>query len=407
MHVDLSAGLGGAVGRRALRSGPWFRPGPFAYWLATVTWVVLMYRQSGCFDHADEQYRRLCYSDVMALWGVRGIAEARLPYVEAPLEYPVLTGGFIHVTRLASGVVGDWFDTPRGDVTFFGVTAVALFVCFLALVWVHLRLGRPWSALMVAASPLVAASGLINWDLLVIALASGALLAWERRRPGWAGVLIGLGAAAKLYPALFLLPIVVLSLRTGRAEAAARAVVGAGVTWAAVNLPVFVAAPEGWWHFWTFNAGRGADLGSLWYVWTTSGRDLEYVSELALLAMVVGTVALVALWWRTPRVPSLPQAALLLLVLFLVVNKVYSPQYMLWLLPLVVLARPVWVDWAVVTAGELVYFFAVWLYLDGALYAGDGRPRLYWVAILVRVAGEVWVAGRVVADLLRPAGVDR
>lgn len=398
MKVDLRAVLGGPVGRHARASGPWFRPAPFAYALATLCWVVLMARQQGCFDHADEQYPRMCYSDVMALWGVRGIAEARIPYLEADLEYPVLTGAFIHVTRLLSGV----FETERADVTFFGVTAVALFGCFLALVWTHLRLGTPWSALLVAGSPLVAASGLINWDLLVLALASGALLAWARGRPGLAGVVLGLATAAKLYPVLFLVPIVVLCVRAGRLDAARRAVAGALAAWVAVNLPVYLAAPDGWWNFWGFNVDRGADLGSLWYVLTTAGWEIPWLSALVTTLMVAGTAALALLWLLAPRRPRLAQAVLLLLVLFVVVNKVYSPQYMLWLLPLVVVARPAVVDWVVFTFGELVYYVAVWLYLDGRLYAGDGQPRLYWVAILVRVACELWVAGRVVADIVTP-----
>lgn len=396
--VALSAVLGGPLGRRALRSGPWFRPAPFAFALATLSWVLLMARQASCFDHADEQYRRLCYSDVMALWGVRGIAEGQVPYLEADLEYPVLTGAFMYVSRVVSGL----FPTERGDVTFFGVTAVLLFVCFLVLVGIHLRLGPPWSALMVAASPLVAASGLINWDLLVLALASAALLAWAKGYPTSAGIWIGLGAAAKLYPALFLVPIVVLCLRAGRLGAAARAVLGAALAWGAVNLPVYLVAPAGWRNFWGFNADRGADLGSLWYVWTSAGRDLPNLSLLVAVIMVAGTAALCLLWLLAPRRPRLAQATLLLMLLFLLVNKVYSPQYMLWLLPLVVLARPVWRDWLVFTAGELVYYFAIWLYLDGGLYAGDGQPRLYWVAIVFRVACQLWVAARVVGDVLRP-----
>ena len=49
-----------------------------------------------------------------------------------------------------------------------------------------------------------------NFDALATAFATGALLAWARRRPGLAGVLIGLGVAAKLYPLLLLIPLVIL-----------------------------------------------------------------------------------------------------------------------------------------------------------------------------------------------------
>ena len=53
----------------------------------------------------------------------------------------------------------------------------------------------------------------INWDLLAVALGAGALWAWSRRSPLTAGVLIGLGTAAKLYPAFLLLPLLLLCFR--------------------------------------------------------------------------------------------------------------------------------------------------------------------------------------------------
>ena len=177
---------------------------------------------------------------------------------------------------------------------------------------------------------------------------------------------------------------------------------GAAGAWAAVNLPVLLAAPAGWWNFWSFNADRGGDLGSLWYVWTSAGGAVPALSASVAVVMVLGTAALVALWLVAPRRPRVAQGVFLVMLLFLLVNKVYSPQYMLWLLPLAVLARPVWRDWLVLTFGELVYYGAVWLYLDGGMYAGDGQPRLYWVAILVRVACELWVGARVVQDVLEP-----
>ena len=84
-------------------------------------------------------------------------------------------------------------------------------------------------------------------------------------------------------------------------------------------------------------------------------------------------------------------------------NKVYSPQYVLWLLPFVVLARPRWRDWWVFTAGELFYFVAIWWHLGGELGPGDGgADRVYWLAVVVRLATEAWVVVVVVRDVLRP-----
>lgn len=106
---------------------------------------------------------------------------------------------------------------------------------------------------------------------------------------------------------------------------------------------------------------------------------------------------------RAPVTPRFAQLALLILIGFLLVNKVYSPQYVLWLLPLAALARPRVRDHLVWQGGEIFYFAMVWFYLGGFLDpAGGGDVGFYWVAIGVRVAAELYLAGVVVRDVLRP-----
>lgn len=400
MTSVLDGALGGPLGRRAFPSE---HPGVVARWAfvaATVAWALLMLRQWPCIDDPSLQYPALCYSDITALWGVRGTDEGLIPYREADVEYPVLTGLFIHGVRVLTGLLPgevDWLP-------YFGLNSVLLFGIFLLLVAVHLQLGRGWEALMVAASPLVVADGLINWDVLPVALTSAAVLAWLRGRPVLSGVLIGLGTAAKLYPALLLAPIVLIGLRERRWRPALEAVVGAAASWLAVNLPVYLVAPEGWWYFFTFNADRGPDLGSVWFALDGLGIPLPESLTLPMaLLMAVGLLVLAALAFLAPRTPSLAQLSFLVVLLFCLVNKVYSPQYALWLLPLLVLARRSWRDWAVFTLSELVYWVAVWGYLGEALFAGDDVPRVYFAAILLRVAVQLWLGGLVIRDIL--AGV--
>src|SRR5689334_7073838 len=84
--------------------------------------------------------------------------------------------------------------------------AVGFAVLALIAVWAMSRVnpGRPWDAAAFALSPTLVLTGLINWDLIAVALVAGALWAWSRDRSVLTGALIGLGTAAKLYP-LFLL----------------------------------------------------------------------------------------------------------------------------------------------------------------------------------------------------------
>jgi uncharacterized membrane protein len=159
-----------------------------------------------------------------------------------------------------------------------------------------------------------------------------------------------------------------------------------------------------WKVFWSFNANRGADLGSLWLVWQQMGHTvgshlINTVSWAFFGGVCVGVAVLGLLARRTPRVPQL---AFLIVAGFLLVNKVYSPQYVLWLLPFAVLARPRWRDILIWQAGEVFYFGAVWFYLGGytAPGASGAQDHVYWVAIVVRILAELYLAGVVVRDII-------
>ncbi len=400
--------LGGALGHRAERAGVWFNPQPWVLLAGTVSYLLLMLRQLPC-QLGVPVYKAMCYSDIRPLFYYRGLAEGKIPFLDADVEYPVLTGVLMDLARrltlLLGGRTGP--DLPDSVVAqtaglFFGVNALLLFGFFMVVLWAHLRLARPWDAMMIAVAPAVMTTGLINWDFLVLALTSLGVLAWARKRPGWAGVWWGLGVAAKLYPLLLLVPLAVLCFRSGRLKAFWLAVGGTVGSWVAVNLPIYLLSPSGWLYFWTFNVDRGADLGSIWYLLSLRGHPVEDASSAQTWWMVVGTAAICLLLLLAPRRPRLAQGFLLLMVLFLVVNKVYSPQYVLWLLPLVVLARPRWRDWAVWGIGEAIYFMAIWAHLDGALESGSGGQGAYQAAVLVRVGVQLWIAGLVVRDILWP-----
>ena len=99
--------------------------------------------------------------------------------------------------------------------------------------------------------------------------------------------------------------------------------------------------------------------------------------------------------------PRLAQLGYLVVAGFLLVNKVYSPQYVLWLLPLAVLARPRWRDLLIWQAGELLYYAAIWLNFGGWLAGSVGdTPIAYNWAIVARMAAEIYLAVVIVRDVL-------
>ena len=160
------------------------------------------------------------------------------------------------------------------------------------------------------------------------------------------------------------------------------------------NLPAWLTGFEQWKVFWQFNSDRGADLGSLWLVLDHARPrgHLGHDQPVVLGALRRGLPRGAGPGAARAETPRVAQLALLVVAGFLLVNKVYSPQYVLWLLPLAVLARPRWRDLLIWQAGELIYFAAVWIYLGGWLdgSVGGGAP-VYDLAIWVRVAAELYL----------------
>lgn len=413
-------------GRHARPGGLWYDPVPWALIVSALNWILLIWRQAPCrqYDYGQivNPFLRLCYSDIPVIYQGRGIATGSGLYSQVGLEYPVVTGYFIMLNRKLVEFFGGQVDPLASgqqqldaSYLFFVFCAIGLFCCFLATVAAHILMGknsasfatrgirvRSFDALLIAAAPVVLADGLINWDILAVALSSLAILAWSRKHPAIAGVLAGLGFATKFYPILIVLAIFLVCLRADKMRAFLSFIAGFAGAWLVVNLPVMITAPSGWAEFWTQNFTRSADLGSLWYLMDLLGLTVPGLNMVVAVLMLAGFGYIASVVLRAPRRPRLGQVVFLLLVVFLVCNKVYSPQYALWLLPFMVLARPKLFDWAIWNLAEVLYWLAIWGFLEGILGIGSGADMLYWLAIIVRIGVQIWLAIRVIRDIMRP-----
>jgi uncharacterized membrane protein len=432
----LSEGVGGPTGRHTA-GHPWWRPVRVVLALTGVCLALGMLQKAGCYDETwsgDKRYSQMCYSDLPYLYTGRGLVEAEWPFsgdeqVRARypevMEYPVgisyFAYGAARVTQLVTGSpdvearekvpASSLFGTPevqREIRVFVIVHALSFAALALLSAWLlaGVNPGRPWDAAAFALAPTLALTFLVNWDMLAVVLVAGILWSWARGRPVLTGVLIGLGTAVKLYPLFLLGGLIVICARERRWRELIGAVLAGAATWLVVNAPGFVSGPEQWKVFWSFNSERAADLGSIWLV-VSQASDHAFsahtINVWSYAVFGVWCAAVALLGWTAPTTPRLAQLGLLIVAGFLLVNKVYSPQYVLWLLPLAVLARPRWRDQIVWQAGEVVYFGAVWWYLKGDLNPGGGEDAgFYWLAIVVRVAAELYLCAVVARDIWWP-----
>jgi uncharacterized membrane protein len=371
--------------------------------------------RSGAWNYYAKQFQDACYTDIYPLYYGEGLSAGKVPYTGHPVEYPVLIGGAMQV---AAWLVRNVSLAVRGR-EFFDVTALLLAACAVVGVLATARAAGPdrrGQALMVALSPALILNAFVNWDLIAFALTALGIAAWAARRTGWAGVLLGLAVATKFYPLVVFGPLFLLCLRAGRLRDFARTLAAAVVGWLAVNLPVMIAAPSGWTYFYTFSKDRGADWGSIWYllehfnVPVLGNFQLSALNDMSALFFAAACVAITVLALAAPRRPRLPQLCFLVLAAFLMTNKVWSPQYVIWLVPLAVLARPRLWPYLLWQLAEVAYFFGIWSYLI-FVYIEDGNQVTgyqgistgwYFAALLARFLTVGLLAAYVVRDILDP-----
>jgi Glycosyltransferase family 87 len=388
--------------------------------------ILLAYAQklpcsTGAWKTLRGSYSHLCYTDIHSLYFSEGLVKGTVPYLGHAVEYPVGIGITMQVVAsLVRGVGG-----PHARAAAFYYLTAALLAVFLAVtVFATARLAGPErrrDALLVALSPVVIFSAFTNWDLIAVGLAMVGLVAWAAGRPIVAGVLIGAATATKFYPLLFFGPLLLLCWRAGRLRQFTLALAGGVASWLVMNLPFIIAAPSNWARFYVFSRIRGASYGTVWLFFQqvrvpvagtlhVGTQNLMSAGLFAACCIVIAVLAMAA-----PRRPRLPQLLFLVVAAFLLTGKVWSPQYVLWLAPLAVLARPKLGAYLVWQACEIAYWLAVKLALlhvydlTGGLPAGKpgfaaiGMPW-YYAALVARAASVLLFAVLVARDIMRPEG---
>jgi hypothetical protein len=326
------------------------------------------------------------------------VAAGEVPYRDFELEYP------------PAALPVFWLPTLGPSEHYRSLFELLMWSCAAALLVLAVRgvaaQGAPPARLLAVAVgiglfPLALGSVVLTrYDLWPAALTAGALAAVLVGRDRLGLGVLGLAAAAKIYPLVLLPPLLVyLVKRRGGREAAIAFAVFAAVVAVAV-LPFAVIAPEGLWGSVERQLGRPLQIESLGASFLLAARQLgfydpEVVSShgsqnldgalpdaLASAQTVLQVAALVAVWLLFARGPATPgrlvTASAASVAVFVAFGKVLSPQFLIWLVPVVALVGADAAAAAVAFLGAALVATHAWF------------PTRYWDLVDLQPVG--WLA---------------
>jgi hypothetical protein len=279
------------------------------------------------------------------------IAGGQVPYRDFTVEYPPAA---VPLFALPSLIAGRGASIGAYD-SVFGFLMAVCGVAIVGLVAFTLVRDRASSTRLAAGcalaalAPLALGSVLLTrFDLWPAALVAAAIAALVAGRDRLALGALGLGIAAKVYPVV-LVPIFVAFLwrRRGRREALIALAVAVAVV-AVCVLPFVALGPHGFWESVRRQTSRPLQIetlgaGVLLALHQVAGLHLTMVTShgsdnlagrlpdaLAVVEDVLEAFAIVAVWvWFAAAA----------VCAFVVFGKVLSPQFLIWLVPLVALVR--------------------------------------------------------------------
>jgi uncharacterized membrane protein len=238
-------------------------------------------------------------------------------------------------------------------------------------------------ALLWAAAPALAFYAFLNWDVLVVAASLVGFWLWRREKPVGASIAFAIGACLKLYPALFIVPLVIEQWMLGNRKQAVKVAAAGTATGLLLNIPFMFINFFTWLSTFSWNTNRTPNGEAMWTdiqeAFNLSVPQVNLYSTL-LTAVFIG----LALWLarkhfkREHTYPFLSVCAVIVVTLLLW-GKVHSPQYTLWLLPFFILLRMSIGWWVAYTAVDAWVYLALYGKMPWLLSPYVGGSNDFWV----------------------------
>lgn len=268
-----------------------------------------------------------------------------------PVEYPALTGlimwlisFFVEPTQFA------WVD-------YFRITASFHVVLFAATAFYIKQLaGKKW-AIVFALSPAVLYSLNRNWDIWAIFAMIWAIYLFEKGKLRQSAIVLAVSVATKLFPIVLLFPIFFFFIRQKKVRTFIEYAAMTLGTWLLINIPFMLINFRGWSYFYEFSYKRGIGSASIFEVTAQAGFGIPSWSALFYLLNLILFGGLGLYFWKSRTLVPLTEGAYLTMFAFILFNKQYSMQYVIWLASLAVIALA---RLSQKRQMSMLYFYIIW-----------------------------------------------
>ena len=251
--------------------------------------------------------------------------------VQHPVEYPALTG---LIMWLLSFLVS---PSQTAIFDYYRITAAFQIVLLAISAYLIFKLAGKKYGFYFILAPAVLYSLNRNWDIWAIAAMMLAIYLFEKKRFQLSAILLAVSIATKFFPIVLMLPIMIIFLRNKQIKLFIRYALTTAIAWTVINLPFVLINYEGWAYFYKFSAERGLGSASFFEITNIILPSITFSSIHFYILNTLALVAVTTYFVRLKSVPTLAATSFFVMFGFILFNKQYSMQYVIWLSALAVL----------------------------------------------------------------------
>jgi len=348
----------------------------------TVGILALLQNRYGQFSDIRGFYG-LHFYDGQNLWPFSEKILSGSTKVQHPVEYPALTG---LVMWLLSFLVSP-SETAIFD--YYRITAAFQIVLLAISAYLIFKLAGKKYGFYFILAPAVLYSLNRNWDIWAIAAMLLAIYLFEKSRYDLSAFLLAVAIATKFFPVVLMLPIMIIFLRSKQVKLFIRYAIITAISWIAINLPFILINYEGWAYFYKFSAERALGSASFFEITNIILPSITFSSIHFYILNFLAMILVTSYFLRLKTIPTLAATSFFVMFGFILFNKQYSLQYVIWLAALAVLTFSylkrehrelliyVYVFWQ---ASELAFQYSFFQKILTSTYANTATPMTITVS---------------------------